>query len=106
MMMTANEKEAWLAIRKAEAEFIDPKTAEVTWSYQYTLDPYGLDPEPPEESAVGREYFARRPGSDIWVLFDYLSQATVDALWARHKPTLMFPAGLEGIEEIESSPPF
>ena len=43
---------------------------------------------------MGREYFARAPGSDIWVLFDDLPEATRTALWDRHKQKLAFPAGL------------
>jgi hypothetical protein len=40
----------------------------VRW-YAQTLDPYGVDPDLPEElQQAGREYFARSPGSDVWVL--------------------------------------
>ena len=59
-------------------------------------DPYGVDPELPEEYwQVGREYFARSPGSDVWVWFGDLPDATRDALWEKHKAKLAFPAGLE-----------
>jgi len=65
----------WLAVRKAAAADIDPATAEVTWVYAQTLDPYGVDPELPEEcQQVGREYFARVPDSDIWVHFGDLPE--------------------------------
>jgi hypothetical protein len=75
-------KEQWLAIRKRAARKIDPETAEVDWVYGQTLDPYGIYGEPPEEHwQVGREYFARFPGSDIWVWFGDLPIATRDALW-------------------------
>jgi hypothetical protein len=61
-------KRQWLAIRKKAGRKIDPETAEVLWSYEYTLDPYGLEPELPEEyRQVGREYFARSPEGNIWV---------------------------------------
>jgi hypothetical protein len=64
------ETKAWLDERKREALLIDPATAEVEWSYEQTLDPYGVIPDLPKElQQVGREYFARRPGSDIWVHF-------------------------------------
>jgi hypothetical protein len=87
--------EKWLAIRKEAGRKIDPETAEVIWSYEYTVDPYGTDPELPEElQQVGREYFARSPGSDIWVWFGDLPAATRDALWEKHKAKLAFPAGL------------
>ena len=32
----------WLAIRKEAGLKIDPATAEVMWTYGYTLDPYGV----------------------------------------------------------------
>jgi hypothetical protein len=93
--------EQWLAIRKEAALRIDPDTAEVDWTYAQTLDPYGLDPELPEEfHQVGREYFARAPGSDIWVWFGDLPKATEDALWEKHKRRLAFPAGLPGVEDL------
>ena len=73
--MTVNDNsemavDQWLAIRKEEALKIDPSTAEVDWTYALTLDPYGVYPDLPEEcQQVGREYFARRPGSEVgWCL--------------------------------------
>jgi hypothetical protein len=77
--------EQWLAIRKEAGLKIDPATAEICTLYAQTLDPYGIYTEPPDECwQIGREYFARSPGSEIWVCFDDLPQATVDALWERH----------------------
>ena len=91
--MTVRE---FLAIRKEEGLKIDLATAEVWWTYAQTLDPYGVDPDLPDElQQVGREYFARRPGSDIWVCFGDLPKKTRDALWKRHKSELAFPAGFE-----------
>ena len=87
--------EDYLAIRKEEGLKIDPSSAEVDWSYAQTLDPYGVYPEPPEQCwQVGRAYFARRPGSDVWVEFGDLPENTREALWERHKSRLAFPAGL------------
>jgi len=81
----------WLATRKEAGPKIDPETAEVMWVYAQTLDPYGIDPElPPELEQVGREYFARSPGSDVWVLFDDLPRNVRDALWTKHKRELAF----------------
>jgi hypothetical protein len=78
--------EQWLAIRKEAGLQIDPDTAEVEWSYALTLDPYGVHPELPEEyQQVGREYFARSPGSDLWVSFDDLPDATRKALWGKQE---------------------
>lgn len=89
------EKEKWLAIRRKAGRKIDPETAEVTWIFAYDFDPYGVDPELPEElRVVSRNYFARAPGSDIWVCFNDLPIATAHALWKKHKASLAFPAGL------------
>jgi hypothetical protein len=80
------EVKKWLAIRKRAGRKIDPETAEVTWAYRQVLDPYGIYPELPEECyCVGREYFARSPGSDIWVCFGDLPTATCDALWKKYQ---------------------
>ena len=84
------------ALRRAVGLQIDPETAEVEWIYAQTLDPYGDEPDLPEEyQQVGREYFARSPGSDVWVCFIDLPKATSDALWEKHKSKLAFPAGLD-----------
>jgi hypothetical protein len=37
------------ALRKAVGLQIDPEAAEVEWIYAQTLDPYGDDPDLPEE---------------------------------------------------------
>jgi hypothetical protein len=84
------------ALRKAVGLHIDPETAEVMWDYALTLDPYGDNRDLPEEcQQVGREYFARSPGSDVWIDFGDLPQRTRDALWEKHESKLAFPAGLE-----------
>jgi hypothetical protein len=86
----------FLAIGKEAGLKIDPATAEVCWIYAQTLDPYGLGLDIPEEhQQVGREYFARSPGTDVWVVFHDLPGETRDALWARHRRDLAFPAGVE-----------
>jgi hypothetical protein len=79
------ELEEWLAIRKEAGLKIDPETAEVDWSYELTLDPYGIYPELREEyRQVGRERFARSPGSDTWVHFSDLPEATRKVLYEKH----------------------
>jgi hypothetical protein len=84
------------ALRKTVGFHINPETAEVKWVYGLTLDPYGDYPDLPEEhQQVGRKYFARSPGSDVWIDFGDLSQRTRDALWEKHESKLAFPAGLE-----------
>lgn len=101
-MVTDRERKIWLAIRKEAGLKIDPETAEVEWIYAHTLDPYGVYPELPEEcQQVGREYFARSPGSDVWVDFGDLPEATRDALWKKHRRKLAFPAGLEALFTAE-----
>jgi hypothetical protein len=87
--------EEWLAIRKEEGLKIDPDTAEVTWHYAQTFDPYGVDPDLPEElQQIGREYFARSPGSDVWVHFGDLPDEVREALWQRDESKLAYPPGL------------
>jgi len=82
----------WLAIRKEAGLKIDPETAEVDWDYAQTLDPYGIDPDLPEElRQVGREYFARSPGSHIWVHFGDLPETTRAELWRRLSAGLTVP---------------
>jgi hypothetical protein len=74
--------------RGAAAEIIDPTTAEFEWWYGDALDPYGDGlPLFPFEEQVGREYFARAPGSDIWVRVDDLPDTTRDAIWERFENT-------------------
>ena len=69
------EIQEWLSLRKEAGELIDPETAEVMWRHAPTLDPYGVDSDLPEElSDIGRQYFARAPGSDI-------SLSTKGATW-------------------------
>jgi hypothetical protein len=76
--------EQWLAFRKEAALQIDPETAKVHWEYAQILDPYGVKPDLPREcQCVGRVYFARAPGSGMWVWFGDLPDATRDRLLAR-----------------------
>ena len=77
--------EEWLAARKRDGQSIDPESAEVTWWYALTLDPYGIYPDLPEEyRQVGREYFAGAPNGDVWVHFSDLPDATREALWKKN----------------------
>jgi hypothetical protein len=93
--MTDQDTKAFLAIRKEAAQHIDPETAEVDWEYGMIMDPHGIDSDLPDElQCVVRVYFARSPGSDIWVCFYDLPEAVHSALWERHGRKLAFPAGL------------
>jgi len=97
------EIERWLAIRKEEALKIAPETAEVEWSYAQTLDPYGVLDEwelPEEFHQVGREYFARAPGSDIWVEFGDLPLEAREKLWNKHRRKLRFPQALKAFPRV------
>lgn len=95
------EAEAYLTVRREEAKHID-ETGDTTWWYGQTMDPYGVIPAMPEHlSQVGREYFARRPGSDIWVHFDDLDPAVRDKLSSKDRAKLAFPAGLFDSKETE-----
>jgi hypothetical protein len=75
------DAEEFLRLRRDAGQGIDPATAEVDWSYGQVLDPYGIDPDLPEELyCAGRVYFARAPGSDLWVWFGDVADATRGAL--------------------------
>jgi hypothetical protein len=77
--------EQWLAIRKEAGLHIDPETAELDCIFAQILDPYGVLELPEECHQVGRVWFARSPGGDVWVCFYDLPAATVSALWKRIK---------------------
>jgi hypothetical protein len=95
--------EEWLKIREEEGLKIDPETAEVDWTYAQLNDPYGVYPKIlAEYDCIGREYFARRPGSDIWVDFGDLPEKIREALWNKHRSKLAFSAGLEDLMEQRS----
>ena len=95
MQIESDEIQKYLDDRKREALTIDPNTAEVTWSYEETLDQYGVHDLPPELRQVGREYFARHPGNEIWVWFGDLPYVVSRKLLELHERKLAFPAGLE-----------
>jgi hypothetical protein len=93
------ERERWLAIRRETGLKIDPQTAEVDWTWAAIIDPYGVYPELAEkEGCVGRVYFARSPGSDIWVHFDDLPEETREALRNYVRPAFSI-ATLDGCPE-------
>jgi hypothetical protein len=76
-------KEQWCAVRREEGLKIDAETAQVCCKYGSVLDPYGLYDLTYEEDCIARNYFARTPGSDVWVEFDDLPDAVRYRLWAR-----------------------
>ena len=89
------------ALMKIAGEQIDPATAEVDWQFREALDPYCVDPDPSGEySCIGRTHFACNPGSDIWVAFSDLPEATSKAL--RHRRKAGFGVG----HDENFTPPF
>jgi hypothetical protein len=76
-------RKEWLSVRKKEALRINPERAEVCCWYGQVLDPYGVHDLPQEYDCVGRNYFARSAGNDVWVSFDDLPEAVVRRLYAR-----------------------
>jgi hypothetical protein len=78
-------RQQWLTVRKEEALKIDPETAKLTWDHGSVRDPYGVCDLTYEEDNFGRRYFARSPGSEVWVSFHDLPEATYGRLWARMK---------------------
>jgi hypothetical protein len=82
--MVSIRAEIWHALLKIAGRQIDPENAEVRWRFGQVVHPYGVDPDlPPEFDCVGRCYFARAPGSRVWVEFGDLPEATRQALWIR-----------------------
>ena len=85
--------EEWLAIRTEEGLKIDPETAEVIWIYAWDFDPYGVMDEwelPWEFRQVGRNCFARAPGSDILVWSGDLPDEAREKLCNRDSRNLEF----------------
>jgi hypothetical protein len=60
---------AYVELRRREGRKIDPETAILEWWYTEALDPYGLGLNDDLPSCIGRDWFARRPDSHIWVNF-------------------------------------
>ena len=88
------ETEEWLRIRRHAPRELDSDTAEVSWWWEQICDPYRVYPDFPEElDQVGRTYYARAPGSDVWVWFGDLPDATAERLWEKHRNELAFPQG-------------
>jgi hypothetical protein len=89
--MSAREMKQFHALREQAGFLIDPMTAEVDSWWQALGDPYCLRPYP-EEACIGREFFVRAPGSDEWVWFGHLPDATLAALRKRLAGrTALFP---------------
>jgi hypothetical protein len=82
-MIKINAK-MWRALLKIAGSQIDPETAEVCWHHGQVVDPYGVYVDLPAEcDCVGRLFFARNPGSEVWIEFGDLPEATRNALESR-----------------------
>jgi hypothetical protein len=89
--------ETWHALLEIAGRQIDPETAEVCSMHRQVVDPYGVYPDPPDEcDCVGRCYFARAPGSRMWIEFGDLPEETREALWMRERDSR--PASIIGDE--------
>jgi hypothetical protein len=78
-------REQWLAVRKEEGLRIDPEHAQISLEHGQVGNPYGLYDLTDEGSCIGRNYFPRSLGSNVWVSFDDLPAAVCDRLWTRMK---------------------
>ena len=67
--------------RESVRRQIDPEKATVFFVYGQVLDPYGDDPDLPEEEwCVGRQYFAVDPRDGVAVVLWDLPETTREAL--------------------------
>jgi hypothetical protein len=79
--MNDAKAEAFYAHMKLEGLLIDPETAEVCWQFRSDADPYEIGAYPDADVYVGRQYFAKRPGSEIWVCFRHIPDEVREKLW-------------------------
>jgi hypothetical protein len=73
------------SLRSFAGQCIDPDTAEVRCEYNWSFDPYGVIQRECQKPMW--HYFARSPGSDIWVAWEDLPYETELSLWEKHKKT-------------------
>ena len=77
-------KEEFLANRKAAGRVIDVETCEIAQWCVEILDPYGVEPDLPDEMhCVGRTTFVRSAESDGWVSVYDLPENKARALYGR-----------------------
>src|SRR4029077_15200256 len=82
--LTPREFQEWVGSRKDAGREVDPLTCEIERWYAYDCDPYGADPDLPEEwQVIARNRFVRSPWSRGWVHEYDLPEATRRALWDR-----------------------
>src|SRR5262245_57972875 len=84
--MTPEKLSHWLAGRKEAGQNADIETCEVGKFYVQTMDPYGVDPNLPEElQQIGGLLFVCSPQSNGWICVYDLPPAKRDALYERIK---------------------
>jgi hypothetical protein len=87
--------------RRIEGRKIDARTAKVGWWYREMEDPYNVFPASYVDSEyflryeqmIGREYFAQRPGSKIWLWIGDIPRPTARALQKSGKLATATEAG-------------
>ncbi len=77
------EKAEFLRIRKEAGKLIDPERAQCFIIEDDITDPYGVRGYSPDESVCGRLYYAKNPGSEIWVEFHDIQRGIRDKLFRR-----------------------
>jgi len=76
----------WLEMRTEAALKIDPETALILRSHVCPSSPYGTYSKIPEHcEEIFDDYYARSPGSDVWVYAGDLPKEVARALEKRHK---------------------
>ena len=103
--LTSAENEAERERLRQIGLTIDPTTAETTFTWADVGDPYGMLGPKYRYGQVGREHFARNPGSEDWVLFEDLPKVIREALWKRDRRKLSFPYGLHPDDDVINYPP-
>ena len=82
--LTPEEFRLWVASREEAGREIDIETCELGSWYTLDFDPYGADPDLPEEwQQIGKNCFVRSPWSRGWVRGRDLPDATRRALYER-----------------------
>jgi len=83
-LMTDDEFQHWVSTRKEAGRAIDIETCELGRWAAYDADPYGAQPDLPEEmKQVGTNRFVRSPESRGWVWEGDLPSASVQAMYER-----------------------
>jgi hypothetical protein len=69
------------ALRRAAGRLIDPETAEIACHAVGVVDPYGDLPY--HEDNIAKDFFARVPETDLWIVSGDLPKATFHRICKR-----------------------